>query len=111
MVCLKSALNSSPPVFGGSTTLWFHQESGMITASDLNAYLGKNISDICDNNYVQAADNHCAHFVSHAMNYSFGYTCKAAVAGAPRIKAPTFVFTRCLAVVSTLGGGLTNLRH
>ena len=64
-------------------------------------YHETNISDICDNNYIQAADNHCAHFVSHAMSYSFGYTCKAAVAGATHQGANLRVhevFSRCLNV-------------
>jgi hypothetical protein len=41
----------------------------------LNTYLGKPIRDICPNGYANDADNHCAHFVSHAMGYGFGVTC------------------------------------
>jgi len=70
----------------------------MITAADLNKYLGKNISDICGNKYAQPADNHCAHFVSHAMNYSFGYTCRAATTGGTSPGANLRVqevFSRC----------------
>jgi hypothetical protein len=73
----------------------------MITVADLNGYLGKNISAICANNYARPADNHCAHFVSHALNYSFGYTCKMAVAGATHPGANLRVhevFSRCLNV-------------
>jgi len=46
------------------------------SASDLNRYLGKNIDDICDCEYHNDEDNHCAHFVSHVLGFSFGYTCK-----------------------------------
>ena len=56
----------------------------MVAAADLNQYLGDNISVICGNNYAQPHDNHCAHFVSHALNYSFGYTCWAATGGTSR---------------------------
>jgi hypothetical protein len=50
----------------------------MISAADLNAYIGRNINTICGNGYTNAADNHCAHFISHALEYTFGYTCRAA---------------------------------
>lgn len=73
----------------------------MITAAELNGYLGKNISAICTNNYVQPNENHCAHFVSHALNYSFGYTCKSAVAGSSHVGANLRVhevFSHCLTV-------------
>ena len=41
----------------------------------LSTYLDKTIADICPNGYANAADNHGAHFVSHAMGYGFGATC------------------------------------
>jgi hypothetical protein len=41
----------------------------------LNTYLGRPIAEICRNGYANAADNHGAHFVSHAMGYAFGVTC------------------------------------
>ena len=72
----------------------------MITPSDLNAYLGKNISAICNNGFVAPNDNHCAHFVSHAMNYRFGYNCQLAGHG----KSPGMnirvheVFAKCPSV-------------
>jgi len=53
----------------------------MITAADLNKLLGKNISQICGNGYASPHDNHCAHFVCHTLDYSFGYNCKTATAG------------------------------
>ncbi len=37
----------------------------------LDAYLGKNISAICNNGYTDPKDNHCAHFVSHVKHYAF----------------------------------------
>ena len=43
--------------------------------ADLDAYLGKNISEICRNGFHTHSLNHCAHFVSHVTNMSFGYTC------------------------------------
>lgn len=41
----------------------------------LEGFLGKNITEICLNGFVADSENHCAHFVSHALGYSFGYTC------------------------------------
>lgn len=42
----------------------------------LSNYLGKNIKDICTNGYHNNNDNHCAHFVSHVMGFSFGFLCR-----------------------------------
>ena len=47
----------------------------MTTQLVLNNFLGKPIGQICLNGYANDADNHCAHFVSHAMGYQFGVTC------------------------------------
>lgn len=52
-----------------------------VTSTDLNQYVNKNIKQICGNGYIDAKDNHCAHFVSHVMDYEFGYNCKAAGSG------------------------------
>ena len=41
----------------------------------MNMQLGKTISDFCNCNFHNAGSNHCAHWVSHMMNYQFGYTC------------------------------------
>lgn len=49
-----------------------------IIPPDLSTYKGKNISAICGNGYNKPGDNHCAHFVSHMMGYTFGYTCRDA---------------------------------
>jgi hypothetical protein len=48
----------------------------IITQQQLNAFLSKPIGQICPNGYTNDADNHCAHFVSHAMGYGFGATCR-----------------------------------
>lgn len=47
----------------------------MLVESSLNSWLEKTISEICGNGFTDNAKNHCAHFVSHAMNYSGGYNC------------------------------------
>jgi hypothetical protein len=47
----------------------------MVTASTLDSYLGRHIRDICGNGYADDSDNHCAHFVSHALGLRFGATC------------------------------------
>jgi hypothetical protein len=54
----------------------------MITARQLGGYVGKDIAQICPNGYTGEADNHCAHFVAHALGYQFGLTCQAL--GSPR---------------------------
>jgi hypothetical protein len=46
-----------------------------ITEADLSALLGKHIREICARGYAADTDNHCAHFVSHVMGYSFQTTC------------------------------------
>ncbi len=46
------------------------------TTADLQKYEGKHIKDICGNAYHNDSDNHCAHFVSHVLGFSFGLTCK-----------------------------------
>ena len=49
----------------------------------LNTYLGRPIGEICPNHYANDADNHGAHFVSHAMGYGWGVTCLS-LTGGPR---------------------------
>jgi hypothetical protein len=39
------------------------------------SWVGKNIKEICTNEYINNAHNHCAHFVAHAKGYAHGYTC------------------------------------
>jgi hypothetical protein len=42
----------------------------------LNEYLGKDIKDICPYGFTNKTENHCAHFVSHVLTLTFGYTCQ-----------------------------------
>jgi hypothetical protein len=53
----------------------------MITQAQLNSWLGKSMTDVCLNGYDRTNDNHCAHFVAHAVNLHFGYTCRNHVGG------------------------------
>ncbi|MEM7423581.1 MAG: hypothetical protein AAF334_07640 [Pseudomonadota bacterium] len=41
----------------------------------LNGYVDKDIKDICDTGFDAANHNHCAHFVSHAMDIKTGLVC------------------------------------
>lgn len=52
----------------------------MLTTSLLDSYVGQHISAICLNGYADNGDNHCAHFVNHVLNLSFGVTCRGLVA-------------------------------
>ena len=38
-------------------------------------YLGNHASNFCPNSYHDDKINHCAHFVSHVLDFNFGYTC------------------------------------
>lgn len=42
----------------------------------LEALLGKNINQICPNNFHAADENHCAHFISHVMNIQTPFNCR-----------------------------------
>src|SRR5689334_15085511 len=53
----------------------------MLTLAQLEAFLGKDIADICQNGFHDSNQNHCAHFVSHAANMSFSFNCKEFVGG------------------------------
>ncbi|MCX6626637.1 MAG: hypothetical protein NTW28_03280 [Candidatus Solibacter sp.] len=69
----------------------------MITESQLNAFLGQNISQICQIGYADPNDNHCAHFVCHALGYQFGFTCRGMKVGTgtPANIRVQEVFPRC----------------
>ncbi len=70
-------------------------------ADALREYENKDIKDICDCQYVDKSLNHCAHFVSHALGLSFGYTCKGHTgkgAGEGASLRVHEVFSRCLKV-------------
>lgn len=53
----------------------------MITAATLDAKLGQEITAVCPTGYTDRAHNHCAHFVSHMLEYTFGFTCGHMVRG------------------------------
>jgi hypothetical protein len=71
---------------------------GVITAPQLDGYLGKSIGAICPNGPAGHGDN-SAHFVSHVLGYSFGVTCQ--MLGSGRGPAATLrvqeIFSRCKA--------------
>ena len=52
-----------------------------LDAALLNGYLGKNVADFCTFGFTSASENHCAHFVSHVLQFEFGYRCKGEKAG------------------------------
>lgn len=45
------------------------------TAREMEGYVNKNISEICGCAFHDNSLNHCAHFVCHATELKFGYTC------------------------------------
>jgi hypothetical protein len=69
----------------------------MIIIAQLKGYLGKNISQICPLGYSNPLDNHCAHFVCHALGYQFGFTCRdmKGGTGTPANIRVQEVFPRC----------------
>ena len=72
----------------------------MITVEQLNGFLGKHISDICENDFTKDSDNHCAHFVSHVLGYTFGVTCRTMGHGeglAANLRVQE-IFPRCTSV-------------
>lgn len=84
----------------------------MLLSSTLDSYLGRSISLICPNGYDKASENHCAHFVSHALQLGFGYTCThgRAQAGAANVRVQE-LFPQCqvrreIAECPTTGEGL-----
>lgn len=64
-----------------SGSLALTRSSLVVSESELTALEGKHIRDICPNGYDDDSHNHCAHFVSHVFDLTFGYTCKAATSG------------------------------
>lgn len=44
-------------------------------------YLDQNVKDFCQNGYADKHENHCAHFVSHALGLGLGYTCRKQTGG------------------------------
>ena len=45
------------------------------TVIELNGYVNKHISTICGCSFTNDGENHCAHFVCHATELTFGLTC------------------------------------
>lgn len=65
----------------------------------LASYEGPSMVDICPYTFDGEDKNHCAHFVSHALQIFFGYTC-AAIKGMPCAPAAANIrvheiFDRC----------------
>lgn len=48
----------------------------MPAVPNMETFLGKNIAHICDNRFHIQSDNHCAHFVCHAMGFDFSFNCR-----------------------------------
>ena len=49
----------------------------MVTATQLNQRINQIIREICPNEFTTADhQSHCAHYVSHVLNFHFGTTCK-----------------------------------
>ncbi len=46
-----------------------------LQTSDLVQYQGLDIKDICSTGFNSSGLNHCAHFVSHAIDLQFGMLC------------------------------------
>ena len=46
-----------------------------ITKSELDAWVGKPMGDLCQNNFTTPKENHCAHFVGHALGIQLGILC------------------------------------
>ena len=70
-------------------------------STELPMYLGKNIKDICTNSYINDAESHCAHFVSHVLGYTFGFRCKGMTgkgSGTGATIRVENIFKNCMAV-------------
>lgn len=46
-----------------------------VSAAILDAYVGKGMGEICANHFDSPSQNHCAHFVSHALGLQLGLLC------------------------------------
>ena len=64
---------------------------------NMESFLGKDISAICGNGFHDASANHCAHFVSHAMEFTFSFNCRQFVGGnkAPANVRVHEIFAEC----------------
>lgn len=72
----------------------------MMTQLQLDAYVGKSMSEICPNGFVRDADSQGAHFVGHALRLHVPPTCQMLAGGVqPGVSvAASAIFTRCAAV-------------
>jgi len=50
----------------------------------LNSFVGKSMSEICPSGYADTSNNHCAHFVGHALDITVGLTCHGMTSGKKR---------------------------
>jgi hypothetical protein len=57
------------------------EEIDMATLPNMDSFLGKGIDAICGNGFHTATANHCAHFVSHALEFTFSFNCRQFVGG------------------------------
>ena len=69
---------------------------------NLQQLVGKHIKYFCNNDYTKNNISHCAHFVSHILGFTFGYTCDKMVRN-PRVKPGASIkvheiFSKCLTV-------------
>ncbi|NML16547.1 hypothetical protein [Azohydromonas caseinilytica] len=46
-----------------------------ITAAQLESHVGKSMADLCSNGFTSTSQNHCAHYVSHALGLRLGLLC------------------------------------
>jgi len=62
--------------------------------AELDGYVGNNISQICPFGFTNEAHgtNHCAHFVAHLLNLSFGFTCHGRNGATLRVNE---IYNRC----------------
>jgi hypothetical protein len=72
------------------------------TATILDGFVDKHISKICGCSFTNDAENHCAHFVCHVTELTFGLTCFAMSGKGDQSKSANIrvqeVFPRCRSV-------------
>lgn len=69
------------------------------TATVLDEFVDKHISEICGCSFIDDGENHCAHFVCHMTELNFGLTCFSMSGKGERSKSANIrvqeVFPRC----------------
>lgn len=53
-----------------------------VVEGDVSKLVGRRMGEICENHYDAPAENHCAHFVSHALGIHIGLVCGSLSASA-----------------------------